>query len=230
MQLNSIGAVLAYTGFLASLLLALSYLGFSLSNVALVAGALSVGIGFGLQSIANNFVSGLILLAERPIKVGDWIVLGDQQGRVQKISVRSTEIRTFDQSTVIVPNADLITGRVVNWTHGGTLGRIVIHVGVSYSADPRKVMELLLGVGEESSKTLDYPKTRVVFAGFGDSSLDFTLYAYIRDVGETLAVQTELRLAIFEALKANDIEIPFPQRDVHIRSGHWQVGNSPRKT
>jgi potassium efflux system protein len=215
---DSIAAILSYGGFIGAVLVALSYLGVSLSNLLLVAGALSVGIGFGLQSIANNFISGLILLMERPIKVGDWIVLGDQQGRVQKISVRSTEIRTFDRSTLIVPNADLITGRVVNWTHGDTLGRVIIPVGVSYSADPRKVLELLLKVAQDCKLTLDHPKPIVVFEGFGDSSLDFTLRTYIRDISDGLAVQTELRVAIFEALRSNNIEIPFPQRDVHIQS------------
>ncbi len=215
---DSIAAILTYAGFVVSLLVAMSYIGISVSSLAIVAGALSVGIGFGLQSIANNFVSGLILLAERPIKVGDWIVLGDQQGRVQKISVRSTEIQTFDRSTLIVPNSDLITGRVVNWTYADTMGRVTVRIGVSYDADPRQVIEILRKIGRDSPNTLAYPEPVVVFEAFGDSALEFSLRVYLRDIGTSLDIQTELRLAMFEALKAQGIEIPYPQRDLHIRS------------
>ncbi len=215
---DSIATVLTYAGFVLSLIAAISYLGFNLSNLALIAGALSVGIGFGLQSVANNFVSGLILLAERPIKVGDWIVVGDREGRVQRISVRSTQIRTFDRSTVIVPNADLITGQVVNWDHGDTLGRVLIDVGVAYGTDPRKVIELLTQIGKDHPMTLmSEASPLVAFEGFGDSSMDFSLRVLIYDIRNVLKVRTDLRVAIVEKFNEENIEIPFPQRDVHIK-------------
>ena len=217
---DSIATVLTYAGFVLSLIAAVSYLGFNLSNLALIAGALSVGIGFGLQSVANNFVSGLILLAERPIKVGDWIVVGDREGRVQRISVRSTQIRTFDRSTVIVPNADLITGQVINWDHGDTLGRVMIDVGVAYGTDPRKVIELLTQIGKDHPMTLMSDASPLVaFEGFGDSSMDFSLRVLIYDIKNVIKVRTDLRVAIVEKFNEEKIEIPFPQRDVHLKEG-----------
>ena len=218
---DSIATVLTYAGFVLSIIAAISYLGFSVSNIALIAGALSVGIGFGLQSVANNFVSGLILLAERPIKVGDWIVVGNREGRVQRISVRSTQIRTFDRSTVIVPNADLITGQVVNWDHGDTSGRVVINVGVAYGSDPRKVIALLTQIGNDHPLTVQNDASPfVVFEEFGDSSLNFSLRVVIRNVSNLLKTQTDLRIAIIEAFEREGIEIPFPQRDVHIKQDY----------
>ena len=214
---DSIATVLSYAGFVLALVAALSYMGVEVTNLALIAGALSVGIGFGLQSIANNFVSGLILLAERPIKAGDWIIVGNREGRVQKISVRSTQIRTFDRSTVIVPNADLITGQVVNWDHGDTVGRVVINVGVSYSADPRTVIALLKKIGSSHPLILRSDASPLVsFDGFGESSMDFSLRVMLRDIKNSLAVQTDLRVWIVESFRENGIEIPFPQRDLRL--------------
>ena len=148
---NSIDTVVGYVGITIAALLSVSYAGFDVTNLAIVAGALSVGIGFGLQSIVNNFVSGLILLIERPIKVGDRIVVGDQQGNVRRISVRATEIETFDRASLIVPNSELITGRVLNWTHRDSLGAVSIKVGVSYSADPEQVIAILQKVRQRPS-------------------------------------------------------------------------------
>lgn len=215
---HSLNVGIGYLGYLLSALFAFSYTGFDLTNVAIVAGALSVGIGFGLQSIVNNFVSGLILLVERPIRVGDWVIVGDHQGHVRRISVRSTEIETFDRSTVIVPNSDLITSTVVNWTHGNTLGRITIPIGVSYDSDAKQVYELLQSIAKGHEKVLADPAPLVVFEDFGASSLDFTLRIYVGNIRESLSVQTDLRLEILEAFRKENIEIPFPQRDVHIKS------------
>ncbi|SNY90849.1 Small-conductance mechanosensitive channel [Cohaesibacter sp. ES.047] len=215
---NSIQTSVGYIGFIVAAMLAFSYMGLDLSNIALVAGALSVGIGFGLQSIVNNFVSGLILLVERPIKTGDWVVVGEHQGFVQKISVRATKIETFDRATVILPNSELISNRVMNWMHNGAMGRIVVPVGVSYDADPEQVREILKRVANESPLVASYPEPDVYFLNFGDSSLDFDVRCYVHDVLTSLVTSSELRFEIFKALKEAGIEIPYPQRDVHIRS------------
>jgi potassium efflux system protein len=170
---NSIRTGIGYLGFGVAALAGLSYAGLDITNLALVAGALSVGIGFGLQSIVNNFVSGLILLVERPINVGDWIRIAGTQGHVRKISVRSTEIETFERASVIIPNSELISGTVTNLTLRNALGRITIPIGVSYASDPDLVQRLLLEATEESSSVSRHPAPFVVFEGFGDSSLDF---------------------------------------------------------
>jgi potassium-dependent mechanosensitive channel len=226
---DSIATVLSYAGFVLSVIAALSYLGVEVANIALMAGALFVGIGFGLQSIANNLISGLILLAERPIKTGDWIIVGDREGRVQKISVRSTQIRTFDRSTVIVPNADLITGQVVNWDHGDTIGRVLINIGVSYDADPRQVIEILSKLGASHSMVMRSDVSpKVVFEGFGENSMDFSLRVLLKDIRHLLAVQTDLRVWIVEAFRENNIKIPFPQRDLHLVELPKGSGEAPK--
>ncbi|MEL7486903.1 MAG: mechanosensitive ion channel domain-containing protein, partial [Pseudomonadota bacterium] len=216
---NSLKTLIGYVGLVIAFISAVSVLGFNLSNLAIIAGALSVGIGFGLQSIVNNFVSGLILLFERPIKVGDWIVTGSGEGIVKNISVRSTEIETFDRSSVIVPNSELISSAVTNWTHKNKIGRLILPIGVSYNCDPDHVIGLLQEVGKESPVLLSYPEPFVYFDSFGDSSLNFELRGYIRDVGSSLSAKTALRVAIFNKLKGAGVEIPFPQRDINIRSG-----------
>ncbi|TLP46777.1 mechanosensitive ion channel family protein [Cohaesibacter sp. CAU 1516] len=215
---NSIQTSIGYVGFILAAMLAFSYMGVNLSNIALVAGALSVGIGFGLQSIVNNFVSGLILLVERPIKTGDWVVVGNDQGYVSKISVRATKIETFDRATVIVPNSDLISNRVMNWMHNGSMGRIIVPVGVSYDSDPEQVRDILMRVASQSDQVSSYPSPSVYFMEFGASSLDFELRCFIHDINSSLSAKSDLRFAIFKALKEANIEIPFPQQDVYIRS------------
>ena len=214
---NSLTTLIGYGGLIIALLVGVTALGFSLSNLAIIAGALSVGIGFGLQSIVNNFVSGLILLFERPIKVGDWIVTASGEGTVRKISVRATEIETFDRSSIIVPNSELISSAVTNWTHKNKIGRVTIKVGVSYSSDPVKVREILLKCARDHPLVVRYPEPFVVWRDFGDSSLDFDVRAYLRDITNILTVGTDLRYAIFKAFKEAGIEIPFPQRDVYVK-------------
>lgn len=214
---NSIHTGVGYAGFALAALAAVSYGGLDITNVAIIAGALSVGIGFGLQSIANNFVSGLILLVERPVKVGDWISVGNFEGHVRRISVRSTEIETFDRSSVIIPNSELITGSVKNRTHRNALGRVDVPVGVSYRSDPEVVKALLEKVTLESSMVLKFPAPIISFDSFAASSLDFTVRAFISDVNKSTATATDLRLRIFKALQQAGIEIPFPQTDVHLR-------------
>ncbi|MEM6664825.1 MAG: DUF3772 domain-containing protein [Pseudomonadota bacterium] len=223
---NSIATAISYAGIILAAGFAISIVGFDLSRFAIIAGALSVGIGFGLQSIVNNFVSGLILLAERPVKVGDWIVVGAEQGTVKKISVRATEIQTFDRASVILPNSDLITGQVKNWTHSNTLGRFVIGIGVSYDSDPEQVRDILLEIVRGHSGVLAFPEPAVYFMEFGASSLDFAVYGFLADIGNTLVVQSEIRFEIMKRFRDADIEIPFPQQDLHVRSVDPAVASS----
>ncbi len=215
---NSISTIFGYIGFILAAILGVSAAGFDLSNLAIVAGALSVGVGFGLQSIVNNFVSGLILLAERPIKAGDWIVTTGGEGTVKKISVRSTEIETFDRATVIVPNSTLITDNVKNWTHENKTGRIIIAIGVGYDSDPEQVKEILLECAKEHRLVLERPAPAVFFMDFGANSLDFQLRCFLADINYSLTVTSELRFSILAALRKAKVEIPFPQHDIHIRS------------
>lgn len=215
---NSLTTLIGYGGLVIALIAGVTALGFSLANLAIIAGALSVGIGFGLQSIVNNFVSGLILLFERPIKVGDWIVTTSGEGTVRKISVRATEIETFDRASIIVPNSELVSSTVTNWTHKNKIGRIVVPVGVAYDSDPELVRDILLKCAREHPLVVRYPEPFVVWNDFGPSSLDFDVRAYLRDITMGLAVRTDLRFSIFKALKEAGIEIPFPQSDVHIKS------------
>lgn len=214
----SIRTGFGYVGIILSVVLGLSYMGLNLENIALVAGALSVGIGFGLQSIVSNFVSGLILLAERPFKAGDWIIVGDEQGIVKRINVRATEIQTFDRATVLVPNSEFISGAVKNRVHRDTLGRIDIAVGVGYDSDPEQVREILLDVANKHPLTLSYPEPAAFFVEFGASSLDFMLFAYLADVGNGYGARSDIRFEIFKRFKEAGIEIPFAQSDVTIRN------------
>ncbi len=213
---NSIGTGVSYLGVTIGLIMATGVLGLQLSNLAIVAGALSVGIGFGLQNIVNNFVSGLILLVERPLKVGDWVVIGSQQGTVRRISVRATEIETFDRAELIVPNSEVISGVLVNWTHRNKLGRLEIKVGVDYGSDAAKVRDVLLECAENHPEIVKWPRPSVIFTDFGASSLDFTLYAYLRNIETRMAVSSELRFAIDSAFRREGIVFPFPQQVVHF--------------
>jgi potassium-dependent mechanosensitive channel len=215
---NSVKTGVGYAGVILAAMVAGSALGLNISNVAIVAGALSIGIGFGLQSVVNNFVSGLILLAERPIKTGDWIVVGAEQGLVKRISVRATEIETFDRASVIIPNSDLISGVVKNWVHGDRTGRITIQIGASYECEPEQVRDLLLDCARAHPGVLIYPEPRVFFTGFGQNSLDFQLFCFVGDVGASLAVKSDLHFEILRRLRGAGIEIPFRQNDVTIRN------------
>ncbi len=214
---NSVRTAIGYAGVTLAALVGVAAAGIDLSQLALVAGALSLGIGFGLQNIVSNFVSGLILLAERPFKVGDWIEAGGISGTVKSINVRATEIETFQRKTMILPNSELINSAVGNWTHRNTIGRIEIPVGVSYKSDPKQVRDILTGIAEDHPLILGNPEPYVVFADFGDSSLNFELRGYLADIGNILTVGTEIRFAIFERFEAAGIEIPFPQRDVNLK-------------
>ncbi len=214
---NAIKASVGYAGLALAVLIGVSAAGLDLSNIAIIAGALSVGIGFGLQSIVNNFVSGLILIFERPIKQGDWVVVGNEEGYVKKIKVRATEIETFDRASVTIPNSDLISGTMKNWTHKSKVGRVSVKVGVSYDADEEQVRDLLVDIALKHPSVISRPSPYVLFVEFGGSSLDFELRAYLRDVEECLSVASDLRFAIRKAFKASGIDIPFPQQDIRIK-------------
>ncbi|GJD56762.1 DUF3772 domain-containing protein [Methylobacterium dankookense] len=197
---NSISTVSGYCGFLIALAVAFSYLGLSLEKLTIVAGALSVGIGFGLQSIVNNFVSGLLLLWERPIRVGDQVLIGDSEGIVKRISVRSTEIQTFDRSAVIVPNSNLISGVVKNRVRGDRAGRVTITVNVLRNQDPVRAAELMVQCAAALPEVLKDPAPRVVFRKIGDPFLEFELIAMIVDVSLSLKVQNDLNFSVFKTL------------------------------
>ena len=215
---HSLLTISRYTGIVGAFLVALSVAGVNLSSLAFFGGALGIGIGFGLQTIVNNFVSGLILLAERPIKTGDWIQVSGGEGVVRRIKVRSTEVETFDRCTIIIPNSQLISEPVSNWFHTNRMGRVRVPVGVSYDADPDQVREILLRCAREHPRTLASPAPFVLFTGYGENSLDFELRLYIGDAGYRASTASDLRFAIFRELKKAGIEIPFPQRDIHVRS------------
>jgi small-conductance mechanosensitive channel len=210
-----------YVSIAIAIIVALSFAGISFANLAIVAGALSVGIGFGLQNIVNNFVSGIIMLVERPVRTGDWIVVGSIEGYVQRISIRTTIIRTFDRADVIVPNSDLISGQVTNWTLGNTFGRAKLQIGVAYGSDVETVIATLLEVAKKHplviSGSSQLPDPYVLFLDFGDSSLNFELRAIIKDINYRLHVISDLNRAINAEFKKLGIEIPFPQRDINFR-------------
>ena len=214
---NSLKTTVGYAGLLVAVAAGISTAGIDLSNLAIIAGALSVGIGFGLQNVVNNFVSGLILLVERPVKVGDWIVIGEHQGYVQRINVRATEIQTFQRSSVIIPNSELLSSALVNWTHKDAVARIDVPVGVSYHSDVERVRETLFEVAESHPEVARRPEPVVLFTAFGDSALDFELRCFVPQAGEVFRIATEIRFEIVRLFRERGIEIPFPQRDVHLR-------------
>jgi small-conductance mechanosensitive channel len=205
-------------------LLALSAAGFKLSQFAILAGALGIGIGFGLQNLVNNFVSGLILIFERPIKLGDTIEFSSLRGQVLRIGIRSSTIRTWEGAEVIVPNGNLISSEVINWTLSDRKRRLKVSVGVAYGTDPNLVLGILTAVAKDHKDVLDDPEPMATFKGFGESSLDFELRYSIREFEDWVWIKSEINLAILDALNAAEIEIPFPQRDLHMRSIDQEAG------
>ncbi|MDW7644750.1 MAG: mechanosensitive ion channel [Desulfuromonadales bacterium] len=215
---DAIKKLLHYSLVLLGFLLALSIAGIELKNLAVVLGAFGIGIGFGLQNIVNNFVSGLILLFERPVKVGDTLVVDDEWGLVKKIGLRSTIVETYNRAEIIVPNSDLISQKVTNWSLSTRVARVVLPVGVAYGSHVEKVLSILGEAARANPDVLSDPEPSPIFTGFGDSSLDFELRVWVEDVGQMLAVKSWLGQYVDKRFREEGVEIPFPQRDLHVRS------------
>ena len=223
---DAVTTIVGYVGLVVAALIGLTLLGIDLSRLALIVGALSVGIGFGLQHVVSNFVSGLILLTTRPLKSGDWIVVGQHQGYVKHISVLTTELQTFDNAAVLVPNSSLVSSEVLNWTHKSTVGRVVVDVRVGYDASPEGVRDVLQRCATDNPDVLQSPEPLVLFMGFGASSLDFELSFFIREIDNVLLVSSDVRYQIVSAFQEAGISIPFPQQDVHLRDSRAVSGRT----
>ena len=207
--------LLGYVGWVIGLWGCLSLVGVNLQNLAIIFGALSVGIGFGLQTIVNNFVSGLLILFERPISVGDWIRVNGQEGFVKNIRIRATELETFDKCSVLIPNATILSGDVINVTRQKE-GRVVVSVGVSYNSDMHLVEKILRKCAEDLSFAKKSETPVILMTEFSDSSVNFEVRVIISKATDGVVARHQLMLAIWDALKENKIEIPFPQRVVHL--------------
>ncbi|MFC0218972.1 DUF3772 domain-containing protein [Pseudochelatococcus lubricantis] len=218
---NSIRTAVGYVGFFLAVALASTQLGLSLSRISLVAGALSVGVGFGLQSVVNNFVSGLILLWERPIRVGDWVVVGSDQGYVRRINVRATEIETFDRASVIVPNSNLVSGVVKNWLHSGRTGRITISVGVAYDSDEDEVRRVMTDCAKAHPSVMKHPEPVAFLMEFTDTKMRFDMLCFIGNIQESLTVTSQLNLAVLKQLRALGYVPPRP-----LAPETWHVGGA----
>ncbi len=217
---NAIGTILRYVILLVGFLIIIQTVGINLTTLNVLAGAVGVGVGFGLQNIASNFISGLIILLERPIKVGDRIEVGSVNGKVMAIGTRATRVQTNDNIAIIVPNSQFISENVVNWSFGTERVRFRIPVGVSYDSDMELVTRLLKEVGEEDPDILSDPKPNVWLKEFGDSSVNFELLVWTEtQIQRPGGFKSKLNYEIWRKFAENNIEIPFPQRDVHFRSG-----------
>ena len=222
---GSIARFTRYAVMIVGALIALDTVGISLSSLAALGAVLMVGIGFGLQNITQNFISGLIILLERPIKVGDMVKVQGVSGKVVEIGARSTLIHTRDDIAIIVPNSQFISEQVVNESFSGEKIRLHLEVGVSYSSDPELVRQTLMEVAKEHKKILNEPKPHVFFRNFGDSSLDFTLTVWVHELWFFERVMSDLRFSVMKKFKEKNIEIPFPQRDLHLRSTDINLGD-----
>ncbi|HET8858962.1 mechanosensitive ion channel family protein [Marivirga sp.] len=219
---DSIGTIFRYSVIVIGFITIFQSAGFDLSTLGLLAGALGVGIGFGLQNVTNNFISGIIILFERPIKAGDRIEVGDINGDVYSISMRSTTVITNDNISVIVPNSEFINSAVINWSHNDRKVRFKIPISVSYNENPERVRKLVLEVAKDHPGVLHEPAPDLWFEGYGDSSLDFKLAVWTSDfIQRPVVLKSELYYAVFKKFSEHKIEIPFPQRDLHLKSG-WE--------
>lgn len=220
---EAISILVKYSFIFVGVVVLLQIWGLDLSSLAIIASALGVGIGLGLQNIAKDFGSGLILVFERPIQVGEFVEFGSFQGIVERIGARSTEIKTLDQISIIVPNSRFLEQEVINWSHRNPVSRIRLPIGVAYSSDPAVVKQILTDVSYQHSEVLSKPPPQVFFIGFGDSALNFDLLVWIADPAKQLIIKSDLYFDVEAALREHSIEIPFPQQDLHLRSGQLPV-------
>lgn len=217
---QSIGTIVKYVLVLAGIFSILQTSGVDLSAFGILAGAIGVGIGFGLQNVTNNFISGLIILFEQPIKIGDRIEVGDVTGDVIKISARSTTIVTNDNISIIIPNSQFIDSQVINWSHSDRNIRFNIPVGVSYQEEPEKIKKILLEVALSNEGILKIPEPDILFEDYGDSSINFNLRVWTSEyINKPKVLKSQLYYEIFRRFREEEVEIPFPQRDIHLRSG-----------
>jgi len=207
-----------YLIMIVGIVVAFQFVGIDLTGLAFIFGLLSVGIGFGLQNVTSNFVSGLILLFERPIKIGDRVTVGEIEGDITAINMRSTTIRSLNNITIIVPNSEFVSSQVVNWSHGDPKIRLDVEVGVSYNSDLDTVIRSLEEVAQESPQVLKDPKPEVIFSNFGDSAWNMQLRIWLEQPYEYYRIRSKINCAIVRKFRDNGVEIPFPQRDLHIRS------------
>lgn len=225
----AIGKIVGYVFILLGFYIALQVVGINLTSLAVVAGAVGLGIGFGLQNIIHNFVSGLIILAERPIAIGDRIEVGGVAGQVKQIRLRSTTVVTNDNITIIVPNSEFISHSVTNWSYGDATVRLRLPVGVAYGTDVRLVEKLLVEAALEHDKALRDPAPSVFFIGFGESALEFELGVWTREMAfQPRRFKSDLFFIIEKKLRENKIVIPFPQRDLHLRSGKFPLPSNEK--
>lgn len=215
---EAIAVLSKYTLLLLGTVVVLQLWGIDLSSIALIASGLGIGVGLGLQGLVKDFVSGLVLVFERPVQVGDFVDFGEVKGTVARIGSRSTEIRTLDSVSIIVPNSRFLESEVINWSHGNPVSRIRLPVGVAYSADPQAVRSALLEACQSNQEILTTPAPQVFFLGFGDNAFNFQLLVWIAQPSRQLVIKSDLYFAIEACLRQHGIEIPFPQRDLHIRS------------
>ena len=220
----AVGTIIRYGVLILGLIIVVQTVGINLSTITILAGALGIGIGFGLQNVTNNLVSGIIILFERPIKVGDRIQVGDVFGDVMRISMRSTTIVTNDNISVIVPNSEFISSTVINWSHNDRNVRFSIPVGVAYKGDPENVKQILLDVADKENGVLKNPEPVVLFKEFGNSSLNFNLLIWTsRYITTPGFLKSKLYFEIFKKFRENNVEIPFPQRDLHVKNTEFKV-------
>jgi small-conductance mechanosensitive channel len=223
-----------YGLFTIGFLVAVSMAGLDLQKFTILAGALGVGIGFGMQNIVNNFVSGLILLFERPVKIGDTVTIGEDWGTISRIGLRSTVVETFDRSEIIVPNADLISQKVTNWTFSSKIVRVNLPVGVAYGSPLEKVLEVLNKAAREHPDVLTYPEPNSIFESFGNSSIDFKLRFWVHTIDDRMRIRSDVAVIIDRLFREEGVTIPFPQQDLHLRSidSNLQTlfGKKPQRT
>jgi small-conductance mechanosensitive channel len=220
---EAIAFVLQYGLLFLGTLVLLQLWGLDLTSLALFASVLGVGVGLGLQGIAKNLISGLIIMFERPIKVNDFVEVGDLQGTVTRVNLRSTEVVTLDRISIIVPNVEFLESRVVNWSHGSSVARLRIPVGVAHGSDPQVVRKALLQACQDLPDILETPPAQVFFKGFGESSLDFLLLVWINQPRRQYEIRSELNFRIEAILRQHHLTMPFPQRDLHLRHERLEV-------